>query len=119
MLSGPEPVAAADVYAVAQKHRIADATLKRAKARLGVRSKLMGFGRDGRWFWWLPTSTGAIAPESPREIVIPSGPSVSLRVQESPSELSDPLSLIPDKFKESPERSTRVEKSGGHDGVDY
>jgi hypothetical protein len=45
---------AADVKREARKAGLSDRTLQRAKAMLGVRSRLIGFGRDGKWYWHLP-----------------------------------------------------------------
>jgi hypothetical protein len=37
----------------AQKLGISETTLRRAKAALGVKDKRVGFGKDGKWFWFL------------------------------------------------------------------
>lgn len=43
-----------EIYGQARKAGISERTLKRAKSLLGIRSKLIGFGKDGKWFWYLP-----------------------------------------------------------------
>jgi hypothetical protein len=43
----------------ARKAGIKERTLERAKAILGVKSRLVGFGRDGEWYWYLPTAEDA------------------------------------------------------------
>jgi AAA domain len=48
-------VAVKDVKSEAQKAGISDRTLTRAKARAGVVSERVGFGKDGEWSWTLPT----------------------------------------------------------------
>jgi hypothetical protein len=48
------PRAAKDVRREARSAGIADRTLDRAKAALGVKATLIGFGRDGEWRWALP-----------------------------------------------------------------
>ena len=61
LLEDGEPMPATEVFRVAKANGISDRTLRRVKRRLHVRSKLVGFGRDGRWHWWLPVSA---QPES-------------------------------------------------------
>jgi hypothetical protein len=43
---------AAGIYAEASKHRISNMTLKRARVRIGAKTRKAGFG--GGWEWWLP-----------------------------------------------------------------
>jgi hypothetical protein len=43
-----------DVRREARKAGISERTLARAKSALGVKSRLVGFGRDGEWSWYLP-----------------------------------------------------------------
>jgi hypothetical protein len=43
-----------DVRREARKAGVADVTLRRTKAILGVEARLVGFGRDGKWYWNLP-----------------------------------------------------------------
>lgn len=61
ILSG-DPVHAGDVFRAARANGIGDRTIQRAKSRLNVKSRLMGFGKDGRWYWFL--STDARSPEA-------------------------------------------------------
>lgn len=42
----------------ARKAGVSEPALKRAKAILGVRSRLVGFGKDGQWNWSLPVREG-------------------------------------------------------------
>jgi hypothetical protein len=60
-------VLAQDVKAQARKAGVAETTLKRAKAILGVRSQHEGFGRDGKWYWLLPSAADAGTAEDARE----------------------------------------------------
>ena len=55
VLSG-EPVQATDVLRMSRQNGISKMSLRRAKARLNVKSRLQGFGQNGRWYWWIPTS---------------------------------------------------------------
>jgi putative DNA primase/helicase len=56
------PVPSEEVFTKGRKQGFSDKTLKRAKKDLGVRSRLVGQGRDGKWQWEL--SEGAkSAPE--------------------------------------------------------
>ena len=64
LLVGGEPVPAADVFRAARKIGISDTTLKRTKGRLKVRSRLVGFGANGAWQWYLPAAESAERPES-------------------------------------------------------
>lgn len=48
------PRSSDDVYAEAKKARVSDATLKRAKAKLGIKPRKQGFGEEGKWVWQLP-----------------------------------------------------------------
>lgn len=50
------PVPARVVQAEARRAGIADKTLRRAKARLGVRATRVGFGSTGGWMWALPAA---------------------------------------------------------------
>jgi hypothetical protein len=59
-------VPANDAKSQARKAGVAERTLQRAKTALGVRSRLLGFGRDGKWYWSLPPSPDADAPEDDR-----------------------------------------------------
>jgi hypothetical protein len=52
-----------EVKREARKAGISERTLYRAKAILKVESKLIGFGKDGKWFWSLPQGTA----EAPRD----------------------------------------------------
>ena len=56
LLANGEPLSAADALTAARRNGVSERTLRRAKSRLHVRSKLVGFGRDGQWRWWLPLS---------------------------------------------------------------
>lgn len=52
-----------EVFAAARANGIASRTLKRAKARLGARSRHEGQpGEGGRWFWWLPEPSKGANP---------------------------------------------------------
>jgi hypothetical protein len=53
-LSHGRPVPAQIVNRKATEAGISKRSLDRAKAKLGIRSRLIGFGRAGRWFWLLP-----------------------------------------------------------------
>jgi hypothetical protein len=118
MLAGAEPVLATDVYTVARKNGISDAALKRAKARVGVRSRLQGFGRDGRWLWWLPATENS--QRGQRVLRDPSDPSGLSASSQRSSEGSDELSGLSIKTlgnrSESTEGSHNAEERGGHDG---
>jgi hypothetical protein len=57
MVSGDE------VKREARKAGISERTLYRAKGILAVKSKLIGFGKDGKWFWSLPQETA----DAPRD----------------------------------------------------
>jgi hypothetical protein len=50
----PGAMAAKDVKREARRAGVSERTLNRAKSTLGVRAKLIGFGRDGTWHWSLP-----------------------------------------------------------------
>ena len=50
-----------DAYRAGKANGIAERTLRRAKTRLGVRSTLVGFGKNGQWHWWLPLSAAALS----------------------------------------------------------
>ena len=56
MLAGGEPVPSRTIVQGARDQGIAERTLRRAKERLGVRAKLVGFGASGKWHWWIPLS---------------------------------------------------------------
>ena len=81
LLADGEPVPASDAYRAGKAIGIAERTLRRAKSRLGVRSKLVGFGRKGQWSWWLPISattssrargdTGTVAPSGAEDVKTP------------------------------------------------
>ncbi|MGH9507831.1 MAG: AAA family ATPase, partial [Terriglobales bacterium] len=51
------PAAARDVQKDSAKAGIAERTLRRARERLGIRPRLRGYGRDGKWEWGLPVPT--------------------------------------------------------------
>lgn len=48
------PIAATDIYKMAEDNHITDATLRRAKEKLGVKSNKEGLSKDKKWFWSLP-----------------------------------------------------------------
>lgn len=48
------PIPSVDIFRMAQENRISDATLRRAKTRLGVKSDKEGIAQNGRWLWKLP-----------------------------------------------------------------
>ena len=74
MLADGEPMSAADAYRAGKANGIAERTLRRAKTRLGVRSKLVGFGKRGQWHWWLPLSAASLArARVDTDTVAPSG----------------------------------------------
>jgi hypothetical protein len=50
--NGPRP--AKDARSEARKAGVHERTLDRAKAVLGVKASLIGFGKDGEWRWSLP-----------------------------------------------------------------
>src|SRR5207249_1581535 len=52
LAGGPRP--AEELQREARRLGIADITLRRSKAQLGVRARRSGFGREGRWEWALP-----------------------------------------------------------------
>jgi hypothetical protein len=58
---------AKDVIAAAGKMRIAERTLNRAKARVGVVSQKRGFGQDGEWFWALRAAAGPKGCQDPKD----------------------------------------------------
>lgn len=58
LLRGGEMLAA-EVQAAARKNGIAERTLHRIKARLGIRSRREGFGPKAIYFWNLPTTDEA------------------------------------------------------------
>ena len=76
LLADGEPMPQRDVVRAARANGISERTLKRVKAKLNVKSKLVGFGREGQWRWWLPVSETRhqTGPESAIETVAPSGP---------------------------------------------
>jgi hypothetical protein len=39
-------------------------TLNRAEARLGIRTYRVGYGKDGKWFWALPSAKAATDHDS-------------------------------------------------------
>jgi hypothetical protein len=62
LADGPQPH-----RVVQQRSRdegISDATLKRAKDKLGIESKFEGFGHDGTWFWQLPADDESTCMEN-------------------------------------------------------
>jgi hypothetical protein len=48
------PVASTDIYKMAEENRISEATLRRAKEKLGVDSCKTGAANKGKWLWFLP-----------------------------------------------------------------
>jgi hypothetical protein len=82
-----EPVLARVIIKNGRANGLSERTLTRVKARLGVKSQLVGFGKDGRWYWFLPASESAISgsaepaeafstqrsPEAATHTVAPSG----------------------------------------------
>lgn len=44
------------VFAEAKGAGVSPATLKRAKAELGIQPRKQGFGKDGKWLWELPAA---------------------------------------------------------------
>jgi hypothetical protein len=74
LLADGEPMSASDVLKAAKSNGISERTLRRTKSRLHVRSKLVGFGRDGQWQWWLPVSLQSeVAQVCPREVAASGG----------------------------------------------
>ena len=67
MLAGGDPVPSKTVFAEARANGISERTLRRTKTRLNVRSKLVGFGKQGKWHWWLPVSEGHVTENSATE----------------------------------------------------
>jgi len=53
---------APEVTRDARKAGVSEITLKRAKARLGIRSRKVGFGNAGVWHWYLPSQNMAESP---------------------------------------------------------
>ena len=53
------PVLAKDVKNEAHRAGVSERTLARAKALLCIRARLVGFGKDGKWYWSLPCSGDA------------------------------------------------------------
>jgi hypothetical protein len=47
-------LSATEVKSQARKAGVSERTLTRAKSMLGIRARLVGFGRDGKWYWSLP-----------------------------------------------------------------
>ena len=62
---GDGPMLATDVEKEAKEARISTATLRRAKDRLGVRSRQRGFGKDQKWYWVLPEGLTATPDAQP------------------------------------------------------
>lgn len=50
--NGPQP--SEEIQKEARKVGIADTTLRRARAKLGIKPNKEGFGKDGRWWWRMP-----------------------------------------------------------------
>jgi RecA-family ATPase len=48
------PVPSAEIFSKGKKDGYSEKTLRRAKKELGVRARLVGQGRDGKWQWELP-----------------------------------------------------------------
>lgn len=63
-LSG-DPVPAAEIHARAKADCVSTASLKRAKAKLGVQSTRKGYASEGEWVWALPHS-GSPPPKGDR-----------------------------------------------------
>jgi hypothetical protein len=61
-----------DIEQAAKVAGIARRTLYRAKRALGVESILVGFGRNGRWHWRLPSASEVATPaaDAPPEVAI-------------------------------------------------
>lgn len=57
------PRPASDVWKASKAHHIAEQTLKRAKAALGVKAIKTGFAKGGEWYWSLPP-VDAVDPDS-------------------------------------------------------
>lgn len=57
MLADGKEVLAADLYTEAAKLDISDRTLQRAKSVVGVSQKRSGYGKFGRWYWYIPCHT--------------------------------------------------------------
>lgn len=64
LAEGPRP--ALDVTREARQGGLADATIRRARGRLGIVSRREGFGSGGRWTWALPSPETPIAADSKR-----------------------------------------------------
>ena len=71
MLDVDEPVLACDMFKAARRVGISDTSLKRAKTRLKVRSRKIGYGPQGRWYWSLPVAEESQYPISSTEKVVP------------------------------------------------
>lgn len=54
LFSKGEEKPATDVFEDAKKNRISDRSLIRMKAKLGIQSRSEGFGKDKKWYWYLP-----------------------------------------------------------------
>lgn len=135
MLSGGEPVPSRVIAQAARDNKIADRTLKRAKSRLGVRAKLVGFGAGGKWHWWLPLSVStegatrssdvaaedAKFPESATQKVAPSGPLCEIETtregQESATSNMAPSVELPTNSQRSTEGANRVVEGGTNDDL--
>jgi hypothetical protein len=52
------PMDAKQALAAGEAHGITERTLRRAARRLGVEIRRVGFGRGGRWYWYLPETEG-------------------------------------------------------------
>jgi len=52
------PIPSVDIFRMARENHISDATLRRAKDRLGGESYKEGIAQDGRWLWRLPRERG-------------------------------------------------------------
>lgn len=48
------PIASNDIFRMAKENHISDATVRRAKQKLGVESYREGLSKDKKWFWRLP-----------------------------------------------------------------
>lgn len=56
------PVSVNEINEAAGFNGVSTATLKRAKAALGVEAKRQGYGGEGGWHWWPPNTTGSGGP---------------------------------------------------------
>lgn len=101
------PMESKDVFKRANIQKISDATLKRAKSRLGIEPKKVGFGSFGRWEWELPKKL----KEEQNPLVYGGVSFLERERGKVPANAKDAKGLIPEGLREVEQLSEHLSES--------